>query len=165
MRLAWCAGVSVLVPVVWFFALYAATGFNLVKCFEASRFYDHYSMRTFSISFPRYVDVSFSNLFGFLIGIGFPVVLLWGRQVAGTTKSAGDRFSMAGLICVLVFSFARLFTHETERIWLFFIPPALIAAAGWIFRVDGKSNRLREWAMGLMFAQTWVFQLLLYTLW
>jgi 4-amino-4-deoxy-L-arabinose transferase-like glycosyltransferase len=165
-----CLMCSVLVPVIAFAAIYAGTGFNLVKCFEASRFYDHYAMRTFSVSFPRYVDISFSNLFGFLIGIGLPVLVLWWKQTALSMKfrpywTSADRFSVAGVICVIGFSFARLFTHETERIWLFFIPPALLGAACWIARVDGKSNRLREWTMGLMFAQTWVFQLLLFTLW
>ncbi len=165
-----CLMISVLVPVAAFVAIYAGTGFNLVQCFEASRFYDHYAMRTFSVSFPRYVDISFSNLVAFLVGIGFPVVILWGKQTALSAKfrpywTSADRFNVAGVICVVVFSFAKLFTHETERIWLFFIPPALIGAACWIARADGKSNRLREWAMGLMFAQTWVFQLLLFTLW
>jgi Dolichyl-phosphate-mannose-protein mannosyltransferase len=165
-----CLMISVLVPALAFAAIYAGTGFNLVKCFEASRFYDHYAMRTFSVSFPRYVDISFSNLVAFLIGVGFPVVILWGRQTALSLKfrpywTTADRFNIAAVICVLAFSFARLFTHETERIWLFFIPPALIGAACWIARADSKSNRLREWAMGLMFAQTWVFQLLLFTLW
>jgi hypothetical protein len=165
-----CLMCSVLVPVIAFEAIYLGTGFNLVKCFEASRFYDHYAMRTFTVSFPRYVDISFSNLFGFLIGIGFPVVVLWSRQTALSVKfrpywTSVDRFNAAGVICVLVFSFAHLFTHETERIWLFFIPSALIGAACWIERMEGKQNRLREWTMGLMFAQTWVFQLLLFTLW
>ncbi len=158
------------VPIVAFASLHKATGFDLIKCFEASRYYDHYIMRTFHISFPRYVDISFSNLIAFLIGIGFPVVILWGRQTALSMKfrpywTAADRFNIAGAICVLVFSFVRLFTHETERIWLFFIPPALLGAAAWIVSTGGQSQRLREWAMGLMFMQTWLFQLLLLTLW
>ena len=165
-----CLAISLLVPVVGFAALDALTGFNLVKSFEASRHYDHYIMRTFTISFPRYIDISFSNLIAFLIGLGFPVVVLWWKQTTRSVKIMGewtsaDRFGAAGAICVLVMSFARLFTHETERIWLFFIPPALVGAALWILRNSRKSQRLREWAMGLMFAQTWLFQLLLFTLW
>lgn len=169
-RVIACTGFAILVAAGALMMLYAATGFDLVKSFEASRFYDHYIMRTFTISFSRYIDISFSNLFGFLIGIGFPIVILWGKQTALSVKfrpywTAADRFNAVGFICVLVFSFARLFTHETERIWLFLIPPALLGAAAWIVRNDGRSQRLREWAMGLMFVQTWLFQLLLLTLW
>jgi hypothetical protein len=169
-RVIACTGFAMLVASGALMMLYAATGFDLLKSFEASRFYDHYIMRTFRISFSRYIDISFSNLFGFLIGIGFPVVILWGKQTALSLKfrpywTAADRFNAVGFICVLVFSFARLFTHETERIWLFLIPPALLGAAAWIVRNDGRSQRLREWAMGLMFVQTWLFQLLLLTLW
>lgn len=165
-----CLAVSLLAPVGGFVAIYALTGFDLVKSFEASRYYDHYIMRTFKMSFPRYLDISFSNLMGFLIGIGFPVVILWGKQTARSVKlrrdwTAADRFNAAGVICVLALSFAGLFTHETERIWLFFIPPALLGAASWIVCAGGQSQRLREWAMGLMFVQTWLFQLMLFTLW
>ncbi len=165
-----CLTIAILVTAGAFVTLDALTGFDLVKSFEASRHYDHYTMRTFTISFPRYLDISFSNLIAFLIGIGFPVAILWGKQTARWVKSrrewtAAERFNAAGALCVLVMSFARLFTHETERIWLFFVPPALLGAASWIVRFGGKSERLREWAMGLMFAQTWLFQLLLFTLW
>lgn len=165
-----CLTIAILVTVGAFVMLDALTGFDLVKSFEASRFFDHDIMRTFKMSFPRYIDISLSNLMAFLIGIGFPVVILWGKQTARSVKfrrdwTAADRFNAAGAVCVLVMSFAKLFTHETERIWLFFMPPALLGAASWIVRAGGKSVRLREWAMGLMFAQTWLFQLLLFTLW
>jgi 4-amino-4-deoxy-L-arabinose transferase-like glycosyltransferase len=147
--------------------IYHLTGFNYLACLGASRYYDHYSMRTFHLSFGRYVDISFSNLIAFLIGVGLPAVVLWGRETLESLhrRTSADRFNIALVISVLFFSFARLFTHETERVWLFFIPPALIAAASWIARRDDGNGRLLEWTMCLSFAQTWLFQLLLYTIW
>jgi hypothetical protein len=143
------------------------TGFNYLACLQASRYYDHYAMRTFTVSFGRYVDISFCNLIAFLIGVGLPGVVLWGRQTVESLnrRTEADRFNIALVISVLIFSFAHLFTHETERIWLFFIPPALIAAASWIERRGTSDGRLLEWAMCLSFAQTWLFQLLLFTIW
>jgi hypothetical protein len=159
-----------LVVVACFAIIYALTGFSYYACLEGSRFYDHYAMRTNSVSFGRYLDISFCNLAAFLIGVGLAAVVLWWKQTADSlispwNWSAADRFNAATVVCVLVFSFARLFTHETERVWLFFIPPALIAAASRIARAGGASQRLFEWAMGLMFVQTWLFQLLLFTIW
>jgi len=143
------------------------TGFNYLACFKASRSYDHYSMQTFSISFGRYLDISFSNLIAFLIGVGLPAIVLWGRETIESLnrRTSADRFNIALVISVLIFSFARLFTHETERVWLFFIPPALIAAASRIARRDDDKARLLEWTMCLSFAQAWLFQLLLFTIW
>jgi hypothetical protein len=122
-------------------------------------------MRTFSISFGRYLDISFSNLIAFLIGVGLPAMVLWGRETIESLKrrTSADRFNIALVISVLFFSFARLFTHETERVWLFFVPLALIAAASWIARRG--DGRLLEWTMCLSFVQTWLFQLLLFTIW
>jgi dolichyl-phosphate-mannose-protein mannosyltransferase len=147
--------------------IYHLTGFNYLACLQASRFYDHYSMQTFSVSVGRYIDISFGNLIAFLIGVGLPVLVLWGRESIESLKlrTSADRFNIALVISVLFFSFARLFTHETERVWLFFIPPALITAASWIERRGDEEGRLLEWTMCLSFAQTWLFQLLLFTIW
>jgi len=147
--------------------LYGLTGFNYFACLQASRFYDHYTMRTSSMSFSRYLDISLSNLIAFLIGVGFPVVVLWWKQTMGSIirRTPADRFNMAGVASVLIFSFSGLFTHETERIWLFFVPVGLLAAASWIGRAGNTERRLLEWTMGLAFMQTWLMQLLLFTMW
>jgi hypothetical protein len=154
-----CAVTGVLVVVLlWLVRL--CSGFNYIECLKASRHFDHYSMRTFTVSFWRYLDISFSNLGAFLIGMGLPVVVLWCREM----RSA-SRFVLAGTIAILGFSFAKLFTHETERIWLFFAPVAILAAAGRIARLGSDQKRVVEWSLGLLFAQVWVFQVLLYTIW
>jgi Dolichyl-phosphate-mannose-protein mannosyltransferase len=160
-----------LIVVAWFAVIYLWSGFNYLACLSGSRFYDHYAMRTSSMTFGRYLDISFCNLVALLTGVGFAALVLWWKQTVRSLKSIRgwtklDRFNAAGVICVVGFSFARLFTHETERIWLFFIPPALLAAAGWIVRAEKETQRpLLEWTMGLMFAQTWLMQMLLFTIW
>jgi len=162
---------SGMVVIVWFVAIYLLSGFDYLACLRASRFYDHFAMRTNSMTPGRYFDISFCNLIAFLIGIGFPAIVLWWKQITSSLKSLSawvkpDRFSAAGVICILAFSFAKLFTHETERIWLFFLPPALLGAAAWINRTDEQQQEpLLEWAMVLLFAQTWLMQILLYTIW
>jgi hypothetical protein len=147
--------------------LYRLTGFNYLACLQASRFYDHYTMRTSSMSFSRYLDISFSNLIAFLIGVGFPVVVLWWKQTIRSVIAwtPADRFNLAGVASVLIFSFAGLFTHETERIWLFFVPVGLLAAASWIGRAGSMERPSLDWTMGLTFMQTWLMQLLLFTIW
>lgn len=148
--------------------LFRFTGFNYLTCLQTSRLYDHFSMRTFSLSFGRYLDISVSNLLAFLIGVGVASLVLWGRQSLDSIRlrSDLDRFNIALMASVLIFSFAGLFTHETERIWLFFMPPALIAAATWIAcRADEEQKQLLDWSLCVAFAQTWVFQLVLFTIW
>jgi hypothetical protein len=166
-RVAGSFAVCAMVIVLCLAMLYGLTGFNYLACFRASRHYDHYAMRTFTISFSRYLDISFSNLIAFLIGVGLPVVVLWWKQtflsVMGPTPA--DRFNLAGVASVLIFSFAGLFTHETERVWLFFVPVGILAAASWIGRAGGMERRLLEWTMTLTFLQTWLMQLLLFTIW
>jgi len=167
--------VCTMVIVLCLATIYGLTGFNYFACLQASRFYDHYTMRTSSLSFGRYLDISFSNLIAFLIGVGFPVVVLWWKETIRSVngRTPADRFNIAGVASVLIFSFAGLFTHETERIWLFFVPVGLLAAASWIGRAGGKGfalrgameRRLLEWTMGLTFMQTWLMQLLLFTIW
>jgi asparagine N-glycosylation enzyme membrane subunit Stt3 len=166
-RIAFSFAICAIVIVALLGLIYLSTGFNYLACLQGSRYYDHYSMRTFAISPGRYIDISFCNLFAFLIGVGLPAVILWGRETVDSLKrrTSLDRFNLSLVISVLVFSFAHLFTHETERVWLFFIPPALIAAASRIARRGKPEQPLLEWALCLSFAQTWLFQLLLYTIW
>ena|GEM_PF-2162858 len=166
-RVAGSFAVCAIVIALCLAILYGLTGFNYLACLRASRFYDHYAMRTFHISFLRYLDISFSNLIAFLIGVGFPVLVLWWKQTIHSLipRTPADRFNLAGVASVLIFSFAGLFTHETERIWLFFAPVGLLAAASWIGRAGSMQRRLLEWTMALTFMQTWLMQLLLFTIW
>ena len=159
-RVAGAFAISGIVIAAFLWLIYLLSGFNYLQCFKASRYFDHYLMRTSHLSFGRYVDISFSNLMAFLIGMGLPVVVLWWKEMGRS-----DRFIRAGTMAIVAFSFAKLFTHETERIWLFFAPVAILAAASWIAKLGPERRRVLEWTLGLSFAQVWVFQLLLYTIW
>jgi hypothetical protein len=206
-RLAMNMAVCGAVVVALLAAIYIFCGFNYLACLHASRHYDHYLMKTFDMSFSRYLDISFSNLIAFLIGVGFGTLVLWGKltiqslapllpstgipgegEGGGSQKPASfavpvrslqtpspslprntgggrtvQRFNTAALISIIAFSFAHLFTRETERIWLFFIPAAILAAACWIARAETGQKKLLRWTMGVLFGQTVLFQMFLYT--
>jgi hypothetical protein len=161
-----CAARNLVVCALLTFTIFSAinhfTGFSLLACLNASRHSDHYVMKTFSLADGRYFDISFSNLFAFLIGTGFVTVMFWWRFFQHRKI---DPLQLAALITIVVLSFAGLFTHETERIWLFFIPLPLMAAAKVIQEEGFNSSRLLEWAMGALFLQTWLCQVFLYTMW
>jgi Dolichyl-phosphate-mannose-protein mannosyltransferase len=156
-----CLAVCAITTVLLFACVDSTTGFNYLACLGASRRYDHYLMGTSSMSLGRYLDISLSNLFAFLIGVGFPIIVLWWNQSIRGPR-ASHAFNLAGITCVVLFSFAHLFTHETERIWMFLIPVALLSAALWI---DRQRGRLLQWTMALLFIQTWLIQMFLYTMW
>ncbi len=160
-------GVCVAVVGAIFVAIYFYSGFDYLACLKRSRFYDHYAMGTFRMTLARYLDISASNLAAFLIGVGLPAVVLWAWETrkSAAMDGAADRMNVAVVAAVVFFSFAHLFTHETERVWMFFVPLALLAAAGWIGRREGIEDRLLGWAMGLMLVQTMLMQWLLFTIW
>jgi hypothetical protein len=75
--------------------------------------------------------------------------------------------SVALAITILLLGFSTLFTRELERVWMFLTPMLLIGAAD---ELDQLMPSLRRWrwivtTMILLLAQTWLSQLLLYTLW
>jgi hypothetical protein len=162
--------IATLITLAGFVLCYVLTGFDINHGFQASRYYDHYGMKTFKMTFPRYLDISFDNLIAFLVGLGPPTVILWLRQLRTDLSTPPKHnphvsLNLALAVSIAFFSFAKLFTHETERVWLFFIPLVLIAAARAIQQATPKSPRLLEWTTSLLFAQCWLFQLLLYTIW
>jgi hypothetical protein len=165
------------------FTLYVTTGFNWLDCLGASRHSDHWVMHTFSLAVGRYFDISFDNLFAFLIGVGFVTTMFWASQMRFeireilSTKPLQQKLdflsfnslALATTIAIFILSFAGLFTHETERIWLFFSPMLLMATVCHISRIAGnntpRQTRLLEWTMGALFLQTWLCQIWLYTMW
>jgi Dolichyl-phosphate-mannose-protein mannosyltransferase len=155
----WTIAVALAVPALCFIALYLATGCNILSCLAASRASDHYTMQTYALGFPRYLDIGFDNLFAFLVGVGFAGIALWFMQ----TKEKPDALNVALIGSLLFFSFAKIFTHETERVWMWLYPIALIAPARWI--ASHEKRPLLNWTMGLLFAQTLLSQWLLFTIW
>jgi hypothetical protein len=117
----------------------------------------------------QYCDQSLANLMGFVIGSGLIASTLWLRQVAVDFRQASTRGPIAAclLISVVILSFSTLFTRELERVWMFLTPLLLMGAAENLDRLTSQSIR-KHWlvaTMILLFLQTWLTQLLLYTLW
>ena len=77
--------------------------------------------------------------------------------------------TLAFFVSILVLSFARLFTLEVERIWMFLVPFVLVAAAREIVTVGSpKPPRLAlrvGVVMLVLFLQTWITEIVLYTWW
>jgi hypothetical protein len=144
-------------------------------------------MHTFTLALGRYIDISFDNLLAFLIGAGFVTTMFaasqmrWEFRQILSPKPEGKphqqkldllsfkSLALATTIAILILSFAGLFTHETERIWLFFSPMLLMATVCYITRNASndipRQTRLLEWTMGALFLQTWLCQIWLYTMW
>jgi hypothetical protein len=169
------------------FTLFITTGFNWLDCLRAARHSDHWVMHTFTLALGRYIDISFDNLLAFLIGAGFVTTMFaasqmrWEFRQILSPKPEGKphqqkldllsfkSLALATTIAILILSFAGLFTHETERIWLFFSPMLLMATVCYITRNASndipRQTRLLEWTMGALFLQTWLCQIWLYTMW
>jgi hypothetical protein len=149
-----------------FAALYLLTGCNIIACVRASMRFDATMMHAVR---EQYLDQSFTNLLGFIMGSGLIASTLWIRDATRDLASVRRRLPIAGvlLVTVIVMSFSTLFTRELERVWMFLTPMLLMGAAGNLDEVTPQSAR-KGWmvaTMVLLFLQTWFTQLLLYTLW
>jgi hypothetical protein len=151
--------------------LHWATGYDPIACVRESMRADESV-----VGFIRrhWVDVSFANGIAFLIGAGLITTTLWLEAVKSSILSmfcrdgASGVFEGAMLIAVVTLSFSRLFTLETERIWIFLIPLLIAPAANQLVRTSRSSTALAIRSAGvliLLMAQTWICELVLYTWW
>jgi len=155
-------GVAAITIVAIYVVLYLTAGCNILACVRSSMAFDRNLMQEVR---PHYWDVSFTNLLGFLVGSGMIATTLWMRSLRG--ESAVAVLSRALGITLVVLSFSTLFTRELERVWMFLTPILLIGAADALARIESAPLR-RRWiiaAMVLLFAQTWLTQLTLNTIW
>jgi uncharacterized protein YjeT (DUF2065 family) len=152
--------------------LYLAAGYNIIRAFAtARRMAGAYRSEIYS-DFWHYLTVSIGNLAAFLIGIGVITVALSGREIAEAwsawrAKRPTDLFSIALPVVVIVLAFAKIFTGETERTWLFLVPLAIPAAARYLDRHQNANPRSNAWCavLILLFTQTLATEILLYTFW
>ena len=149
-------------------ALYRLAGYDAVACLRAARASDHFKMGTEHLAAGRWLDISAANLVSFLLGLGVAAVL-WARGTIASLRrlphgTQADRFVIAFAATLLLFSFAGVFTRETERIWIFLSPLALVAAAE-VFERSTRPASLVRWSMLALFVQTWLMQTFLNTLW
>jgi 4-amino-4-deoxy-L-arabinose transferase-like glycosyltransferase len=155
-----------------YLALYRATGYDLIACLKASMASDEEKMGLRGRSLLPYLDVSFANLLAFTVGCGIVTSLLWAKQVKATVINLVRRQAMDPLLlcfaaAVVLLAFSTLYRFETERIWMFFAPLAIMAAAKQIAHAPGPggTQRLFNFCLGALFLQTYLMQLFLFTLW
>jgi hypothetical protein len=122
----------------------------------------------------HWVDVSFANCIAFLIGTGLITTTLWLSAMGASIRqiilrdAANHVFEMAMFVAIVVISFSRLFTLETERIWIFLMPLLIAPAANQLLRISRSHLTLVIQTAGvllMLIAQTWVCQLVLNTWW
>ncbi len=148
-------------------SLHWGTGYQFVASLKVSIHSDHTVMETHRLTFGRYFDISIANVLAFLFGTGLVNVVLFGREIAADIprlRRGGVSWAIALAATLLVISFARLFTWETERVWLMLAPLVVLCAAHCAGSRPGRGSRI-EWAMLVLFTQTWLTQAALWTMW
>ena len=170
----------------FYLLLFALTGFRPIEALWAAIKKDEAGMGTGYESVGRYFHLSFANLFAFLIGVGFPITLVWLRQIRSTVREwrqntdsseqernetripwifrfeASDTFVIGFLITLLFFTFSTLFTMEVERIWIFMVPFFVIPVAK---HLTARPLSDFYWVLGTLVAQLIISEVLLYTYW
>ncbi len=170
----------------FYLLLFILTGFRPIEALWAAIKKDEMGMGTGYESIGRYFHLSFANLFAFLIGVGFPITLIWLREIVSVLKEWKqytasseqesnrsripwifrheklDAFVIGFLITLLFFTFSTLFTMEVERIWIFMVPFFVIPVAK---HLTTRPVSDLYWVAGILVAQLIVSEVLLYTYW
>ncbi len=170
----------------FYLLLFVLTGFRPIEALWAAIKKDEIGMGTGYESVGRYFHLSFANLFAFLIGVGFPITVVWLRQLVSVIKEwrqdalaaeqniveprtlwifrheTVDTFVIGFLITLLFFTFSTLFTMEVERIWIFMVPFFVIPVAK---HLTARPLADSYWVAGILVAQLIIGEVLLYTYW
>jgi Dolichyl-phosphate-mannose-protein mannosyltransferase len=152
--------------------LYAAFDYDPIAAARRAVWANNELVGTGHGTFEQYVQVSLSNLFAFLFGMGLALVAVWLLQVRVALGRARhgeevDLFVLAFPISLLVITFSGLYTLETERIWMFMAPMLALAAARYLEerRRAGGGDGALYWTAGLMALQVVVTEVFSDTLW
>jgi hypothetical protein len=144
---AWC-GIAL---VAGFVGLWAATGFDVLGTLESAD--DAYRKLTI-FRVRSYAYWLFGSPTAFLIAAGLPIAWYALRALASAEAAASALAGLVAAAALLGYTKA-----ETERIWLFMVPFACVAAA---------SALPRRWlapVLALLGAQALAVEVLLYTIW
>ena len=143
---AWCAGGLA----AFYVLLHAATGFDPIGTVQAAA--DAYAV---GISGARPLAYwLFGSPVAFLVAMGLPLAWYALRALGRGDATALALAAVVGIAALLGFT-----KGETERIWLFMVPLAAVAAASVM-----PLNRLRP-VFGALAAQALAVELLLWTIW
>lgn len=127
-------GVSAVIVLASYTLLYQATGFNLLECFRVGRLNNIHQMSNPFDSIARYLFRSTGAILAYLVSAGVvqSCFAIWTakRRVPREQPDGIVNVLAKGLIiCLLVCGFSGAFFLETERIWVIFTPPLVVAAA------------------------------------
>jgi methylthioxylose transferase len=149
-RAAALASVCGIALVAFYAVLHLTTGYDPIGVLEATE-----TVYREGIASRRpYEFWVFGSPTAFLVALGVPIAWLLFRSAA-----AGEPAALA-LLAVLVIAAALGFTKaETERIYLFLVPLACVAAA------PALPSRRLPVVLGVLAAQALATELLLYTVW
>lgn len=152
--------------------LYKFTGYDVIACVKVSMSSDVGKMGPRRRALLPYLDVSVANFLAFIVGSGVITSLLWGKQIKQTLQNlsrghAIDPLLFAFAIAMPLLALSTLYRWETERIWTFLTPLVLIAAAKQIAHAPepGGTRKLLDTTLCGLFAQTYLMQILLFTMW
>lgn len=158
------AGVAILSFLVIYLVYYLITGFNIYECYMVSIKHNRSGMGTGLDSFARYSLRSTGNLIAWLFSIGFPaatfgIISAWKvlRHKLENPWGKAEAFTAAVVITVFLAGFSSLFFLETERIWIFFVPPWMIVSA------IALSDRVSENNRGRLVKSLLVFSIIMVT--
>ena len=164
--------VAALAALAFYGALYLAVGYDPVAALQRAVWANNELVGTGHGSFVQYLQVSVSNLFAFLFGMGFVLVAVWLRQVkvaADRARGGGeaDLFVLAFPISLVVITFSALYTLEVERIWMFMALMLTLAAARDLDERQrrGGGEAAFYWTAGLLALQVIGTETFFDTLW
>ncbi len=160
--LALAAGVFVACNLI----LYVTVGYDPIACVRASIRADASVVDRVR---AHWIDVSVANLVAFFVGTGLITTTLWLRSLRALCKPnalSSQLLAAATLIAMIGVSFSRLFTLETERIWIFLMPIPIAAAASSLARGRQVATTVQvSGVLIVLFLQTWLAEALLNTWW
>jgi hypothetical protein len=153
--------------------IYWLTGYNVIDAFRSATRLSEVYRGSIYIDLAQYFHISVTNLMAFFIGTGVVTTALWWRHIVHAssqwiTRSASTDFvQLAFTLAILLLAFSTIFCMETERVWMFLMPFAILAAAKELDRYQQAHQRPNTWqvVLILLFSQTFATQLLLYTHW
>ncbi|PYQ41062.1 MAG: hypothetical protein DMF77_16920 [Acidobacteria bacterium] len=164
--------IAALAALAFYGALYLAVDYDPFAALQRAVWANNELVGTGHGSFVQYVQVSLSNLFAFLFGMGFPLVAVWLLQVkvaADRARAGGevDLFVLAFPVSLLVITFSALYTLEVERIWMFMALMVTLAAARYLDarQKRGGGEAAFYWTAGLLALQVIAMETFFDTLW
>lgn len=146
--------------VLFFLALYMATGYSIIENYRVARNAQDNAVGSNFVSVGIYLLYFFMNLISFGIYLGIPNLVLFVRHFC--LAFSKSKIAWLGVGTALFFSFIGIFQGETERIWLFITPLFIIPLMN---LSRERSEKQFSAHLSLLFFQIILMQLLFYTYW